>query len=242
MIRSASSLIVALTLAASPALAQPQPPAPGPAPAPDAPSAPPEGYPPQPADAPPPAAYAPPAEPQPVYVPMGPAVARPFHDGFYIGFSLGAGGLQFTDAQGNESERENSAALTLLRLGGAISDNLLLGANLGGWSKTFEEEDGFDTTVTLVRMNFEATFYPILNPDAVDVYLRGGLGVSRLTLDIEGFGEADEDGTDVTAGVGLERRLGERFAMGLGFDWHYSRLTDDVAANYWEAALLFNWY
>lgn len=177
-----------------------------------------------------------PGGPPPYNQPYSTPPPAPAHDGFYIGFSLGAGGLQF-EADGDSSERETGVSFTVLRLGGAITERFLLGANLGGWGKSFD--DG--STITLVRVSAEAIYYPVLNPGGVDLFIRGGLGMSQLKLEAPGF-EGEEEGGAAHLGVGIEHRFGRRFALGASLDLHYASLTDDVSANYWEAAVQFTWY
>jgi opacity protein-like surface antigen len=193
----------------------------------------------QPHPGPPPGGVAPPyrAPPPPG---SGPSL-QPAHQGFYIGFSLGAGGLKFADRDSKSSSREESVALTLLRLGVALHDRLLVGANLGGWSKTYEDDISFaDRTVTLVRINAEAICYPFVGE--ADVFVRGGLGVARLGVEIGDVEVFNEQGAAMHVGAGIERRLTTRFALGVSLDWHFARLTEEVDANYWEAALQFTWY
>jgi hypothetical protein len=217
MVQTRSLLIALLLLSGSSALAQPNP-----APLP-----------------PPPAPYGQPYAQPYSYVP--PEAAAPQRNGFYIGFSLGVGGLQFTDNDGNESDRENSIAFQLLRIGTALNPALLIGANIGGWGKTYESDFGEDATLTLVRVSVELTYYPILNPYAVDFFVRGGIGASSLAIE-QGAFEASEEGGAAHVGLGIEKRLGRRFTLGGSLDFHYAKLTEDFNANYWELAAQFSWY
>lgn len=192
----------------------------------------------QPHSVPPPAVAAPPPGAPP---PDGAAPAlQPAHQGLYIGFSLGGGGLKFTERDGRSTSREVSVALTLLRLGVALHERLLVGANLGGWTQKEEMFVPDERTTTLVRINAEAIYYPILGD--VDVSVRGGLGIARLGVDIGETEVLKEDGAALHAGAGVEKRLTDRFALGASLDWHFARLTEDVDANYWELALQFTWY
>ena len=169
-----------------------------------------------------------------------PPALQPAHQGFYIGFSLGGGGLKFTERDGRSTSREESVALTLLRLGVALHERLLVGANLGGWSKTDEEFVPDERTTTLVRINAEAIYYPVLGD--VDVSVRGGLGIARLGVDIGDTEIFKQDGAALHVGAGVEKRLTTRFALGASLDWHFARLSEDLDANYWELALQFTWY
>lgn len=182
------------------------------------------------------------AQPHPAPPPGGahPPGLQPAHEGFYIGFSLGGGGLKFTHPDGKSSSREESLAITLLRLGVALDERLLLGANLGGWTRKEEDFLPEERTMTLVRINAEAIFYPVVG--AADVFVRGGLGIARLSIDIGDTEVFEEDGAALHVGGGVEKRLGTRFAVGASLDWHFARLTEDLEANYWELALQFTWY
>lgn len=160
-------------------------------------------------------------------------------DGFYIGFNVGAGGLAFEFGDWT-TERETSAAFAL-RLGGALAPQFLLGGNLGGWSKEFD--DG--STVTIVRISAEATVFPAgaMPGPGKGFFLRGGAGISRVEIEIPGLGTADDDGTALHAGTGYEWRIGDgNFHLGVALDWQFAFFENDVSADYWEGTLQFMWY
>src|SRR5262245_39509283 len=87
------------------------------------------------------------------------------HHGFFIGFNLGAGTAQITN-DGESSDHEWGGAGNF-RLGGAIKNNLLLGAEFTGWTK---DQDG--STVSLSSVLFAVTYYPTTE----GFFLRGGMG------------------------------------------------------------------
>lgn len=173
-----------------------------------------------------------------------PQAAPPLRGGFYAGVGLGVGGLEFTEDDGGSisEDRETSGTLSI-RLGGAISPRLLIGANLGGWGKSFENSwGGEDVTLTLVNVSAELTYYPLLNPQGVDLYVRGGLGTARVAVsDSDGDEIVGESGVAGHLGVGIEKRVGRRMALGFGFNLHGGSF-DEGGANYVDGALSLTWY
>ncbi len=104
-----------------------------------------------------------------LFVSISPPVnaQAPARDGFFIGFGVGAGSLGFED----DSEREVGGA-GYFKIGGALNDKVLLGAEGGGWSKEMREGGG-SGTVTFSSLN--AVFYGYLNPTG-GFFIKSGLG------------------------------------------------------------------
>jgi len=134
------------------------------------------------------------------------AQGRQRHDGFWIGFGLGAGAL----TSGNLDESERGGAAGYVRLGGTLSQKILMGGELSFWGR---QEDTFlgENTVTLTRAN--ATFTVIIYPsDNGGFFMKGGFGganiqtqVGNLTQDIQGLG--------TTIGLGFDVRLGRNLYL-----------------------------
>ncbi|MDX1493937.1 MAG: autotransporter domain-containing protein, partial [Longimicrobiales bacterium] len=124
----------------------------------------------------------------------------PSRDGFFIGFGLGLGTLGFEDAD----ERE-SAVSGYFKIGGALNEQLSLGAETNGWRK---EEAG----VTLTSTNISAVAYVYPSPDG-GFYLKGGLGLANVDVDLGGFGGGDENGVGLTLGAGYDIGFGGRFGL-----------------------------
>jgi hypothetical protein len=125
--------------------------------------------------------------------------------GFWISFGIGYGSLGCDDCN---DERE-SGANAYLRMGGTLSQRLLIGGELNGWSKTEN-----DATLTVSNFGPVLVFYP--NPDG-GFFLKGGIGLANTSLDL-GSITIDESGVGVTLGLGYDARVGRRFALTPYFD------------------------
>jgi hypothetical protein len=124
----------------------------------------------------------------------------PARSGFFIGFGLGAGSLGIEDA----SERQ-SAPSGYFKIGGAISDQVLLGAESTAWVK----EEG---AVTLTSTSVSAVAYVYLDPTG-GFFLKGGLGLATVEVDSGLFGGASETGSAVTLGAGYDFGFGGKFGL-----------------------------
>lgn len=152
----------------------------------------------------------------------------PTRSGFFIGFGFGGGSFGVEDAD----ERESSLS-GYFKIGGALNDRVLLGAESSGWTK---EEGG--ATVTSGALSAMAYVYP--SPGGA-FFLQGGLGIATLGVDVEGFGSDSETGTALTLGAGYDIGFGGRFGL--------TPYTTLVFSNYeggstslFNFGLGFNWY
>jgi len=150
-------------------------------------------------------------------------------EGFWIGFGLGAGSLGCDECSG---ERETAFSGNF-KLGGTINPHLLLGGETNGWYKS-------ETGVTIQYGNVSAVayYYPSVTSG---FYLKGGVGLASLSLDIDSFGSDSETGSGAVLGLGYDARVGRNFSLtpyvnfmagsfdggsanvvqyGLGFTWH----------------------
>jgi hypothetical protein len=158
-----------------------------------------------------------------------PSVAQaPRRSGFFIGFGLGAGSLGIEDA----SERETSAS-AYLKLGGALSDRVLLGGQSVAWVK---EQNG--ATVSSSSLSVIAYVYP--NPQG-GFFLQGGLGLANLEIEVESSGSASDTGSAVTLGAGFDIGFGGRFGLTPYGSWILSHF-DGGNTNLLHFGLGFNWY
>jgi hypothetical protein len=111
---------------------------------------------------------------------------------------VGALGVEDVD------ERETSA-VGYFKIGGAVSDQVLIGAESTAWVK---DESG--VTLSSTALNAVAYVYP--NPTG-GFYLKGGLGIATLEVDVGAFGSGSETGTALTLGVGYDIGFGGRFGL-----------------------------
>lgn len=155
----------------------------------------------------------------------------PTRDGFFIGLGLGGGSFGCTDCGDRQSGISGH-----LKLGSAVSEQLLLGVESTAWTK---EELG--ARLTHANVSAMAQFYPSA---ANGFFLKGGIGVSTLEVSASGGGvsvSGRETGLGLTAGLGYDVRVGGNFSvspygafgwgdheggtantfqLGLGVTWH----------------------
>ena len=152
----------------------------------------------------------------------------PTRSGFFIGFGFGAGSFGVEDVD----ERETSLS-GYFKIGGALNDRVLLGAESSGWTK---EEDG--ATITSSALSAMVYFYPSAEGG---LFLQGGVGVSVLELGVDNFGSDSENGTAFTLGLGYDVGFGGRFGLtpyATGVFGNY----DAGSTSVFNFGLGFNWY
>ena len=163
------------------------------------------------------------------------AAGQSDRDGFFIGLGAGVGSLGVEDVDDRES-----ALSGYLKLGGAINETVLLGAESNGWIKS-ESEAGVDATLTSGSLSAVAYVYP---SQTSGFYLKGGLGLARLDLSASGFGSSlseGENGTAITAGIGYDIGFGGRFALTPYGNFVYSSF-ENGSTNLLQIGLGANWY
>jgi hypothetical protein len=123
--------------------------------------------------------------------------------GFWAGVGMGWGsfGLNCDVCDGVDRTGSYSG---YINLGGTLRPNLLLGAELNGWSKS---EDG--ATVRLANASAAAYWYPAVRSG---LFLKGGMGYSRLSAD-DGVDDASDGGWGLLTGVGYDLRVGQSTSL-----------------------------
>ena len=127
--------------------------------------------------------------------------------GFWISFGLGVGSLGCEEEDCGE-ERETGTNF-YLRMGGTLSQRLLIGGEVNGWTKS----EG-DATLTVSNIGPVLTFYPNANGG---LFLKGGLGMANTSLEL-GTIKIEETGVGLTLGIGYDARVGRGFALTPYFD------------------------
>ena len=151
-------------------------------------------------------------------------------DGAYLGFSVGAGGVELSTDEWTTDRR--TAVAVAARAGQTITPTFLLGANVGYWPVYPIEPPS--ALFPMVRFSGETAFYPYgaSAGRASGLFARAGLGLSY------GLRRDDDVGPALFAGLGHEFRLGDGDVhIGFGFDWHFVSYGDGESVNYWEATL-----
>jgi len=120
--------------------------------------------------------------------------------GFWIGFGLGFGSLGLS-CNGCSSINRESGVSGFLKMGGTVSDKLLLGGESNGWTK-----DIGGTRVTAGNLSFTAYYYPA---PASGLFLRGGLGFASY----QEQGESGAVGFGLTFGAGYDIRVGTNMSI-----------------------------
>jgi hypothetical protein len=132
---------------------------------------------------------------------------RSRRDGFWLSAGLGVGGESFDARDGLGWSDRTTGGVGYIKLGGTVNRNLLLGAEVQGWSNHYYDADYDRTLGSLMGI---VQWYP---DGRGDFWLRGGLGFAWDELD---FYSAPP--TNVTT-----RRSGAAFAIGLGYDARVGR-------------------
>ena len=119
--------------------------------------------------------------------------------GFWISGGIGGG---VNTAESLDGARLGGAA-GYLRLGGTVSDKLLLGVEFNGWTRS-------NNGIGNIRSN--TTFTALLYPSPVgSFFLKGGLGISMVRVSAD-IGSISVSGTE--AGFGSTLGLGYDIAVG----------------------------
>lgn len=125
-------------------------------------------------------------------------------EGFWISFGFGYGSLSCE----NCDERESGTSV-YLRMGGTMSQRLLIGGEANFWSKSVD-----NATLSVGNIGPVLYFYP--SPMG-GLFLKGGIGMAQIELQL-GALDGTDTGVGVTLGVGYDARVGRGFALTPYFD------------------------
>lgn len=171
----------------------------------------------------------------------------PHRGGFYVGVGMGFGNAswEWADTSRYGTAPDEWAGSLNLRLGHALRDDLVLGAEFQGWAKKwFVDSDSIQATVQMGSIMLAATWWP----GNVGPYLRAGAGVGRARAELTDGILAYETGTDtgpaLLGAVGYEWRAAEAFAVGAQVEYVYLALDGDVFGDttVLDGSIQFNWY
>ena len=118
-------------------------------------------------------------------------------EGFWAGVGMGWGSFGLS-CDGCAGLDRTGSYTGYVNVGGTLRPNLLLGAELNGWTKS---EDG--ATVRLANASAAAYWYPTVQSG---LFLKGGMGYSRLSAD-NGLVSASDGGWGLLMGLGYDMRV-----------------------------------
>jgi hypothetical protein len=127
--------------------------------------------------------------------------------GFWFSAAFGLGSAMVT-CDGCASERETGGVFAV-RLGGSLSERVLVGAEVGVWAKEYAIEPGVTGTVSLGHISGTIAYYPT----GSGFFVRGGAGLALAEAVV------NADGTNISADIGK----GFGFVTGAGYDIRVSR-------------------
>jgi hypothetical protein len=150
------------------------------------------------------------------------------HQGFWIGFGIGGGSNLSTDAEGY---RAGGAAY--VRMGGTLSQSVLLGGELAGWGRSVR-----GTTISRANFNGIVTFYPA----RTGLFLKGGVGFATW-MSSTGAGNITTTYTDggfgASGGLGYDLQIGGNLFLTPNVDFVYQYVESSVFTNTNGYLLLF---
>ncbi|MFN2397027.1 MAG: outer membrane beta-barrel protein [Gemmatimonadaceae bacterium] len=169
------------------------------------------------------------------------AMNRQLHEGFWIGVGLGAGSA---GASCEICDNERSTGLSgYFRMGGTVSQKLLVGGEINGWSKS---ENGLDERIGF--LSAVAYYYPMLTNG---LFLKGGLGYAMAQAD-DSVDKMESNGLGAQAGIGYDFRLKRGFsltpyvnylrAFGAEAQFNGQGLGEDLNPNIVQFGLGFSWH
>jgi hypothetical protein len=137
-------------------------------------------------------------------------------NGFWFGVGAGYGSAGQSCDDCDDSGRE-SGVTGFAKLGGRLSDRVLLGAEMNVWTK---EEDG--VSLNLYNAAATVTFYPKASSG---FFLKGGAGISFVDADFkDGSVRTTVDlgtGLGLIAGAGYDVRVAKNFSVTPAFNYYW---------------------
>lgn len=147
--------------------------------------------------------------------------------GFWASFGIGGGAESFDANDGLGWSDDKGGGIAYLKLGGTVSQSLLLGAEFNAWGSRYRF-DGYDRSLSSAM--FIAQWYPAPRGD---FWLRGGVGFARDQLDVDGEPETHENGAVLAVGLGYDIRVSRNVSIspildlqGHRYDTHDERLVN----------------
>lgn len=148
--------------------------------------------------------------------------------GFWIGFGFGHGSLGCENCGGQRA----GALSGNFRLGGTLSQKVLVGFETNGW---YREESG--GTLAMGNASAVVVFYP---SETGGLHLKGGLGVAVAEARFGSLRES-ETGGGALLGLGYDARIARNFSL-TPFLNMLGGSFDGGSANFWQVGLGVSWH
>ena len=129
--------------------------------------------------------------------------------GFWIGGGMGYGSLGLSCTGCADVGREGGLS-GYAKLGGTLRQNILLGVEMNGWTKT-----DAGARVTLGNFSGAAYWYPMVTQG---LFIKAGAGYSNLSVD-DGSGSISDSGFGFLGGVGYDIRAGRNLSITPVANW-----------------------
>jgi len=148
--------------------------------------------------------------------------------GFWFNVSAGAGSAAVT-CDDCDSGRETGGVFTF-RLGGSLSEHLLLGAEVNTWAKSYDFEPGLKGTFYLYNVSGTLAYYPT----GSGFFVKGGAGLAGANVDVNVEGTKISvdvgNGFGFVAGAGYDIPISRRWSITPGVNYWYGQLGDTTVA------------
>jgi hypothetical protein len=141
-------------------------------------------------------------------------------EGFFAAIGIGGGSESFDANDGLGWSDDKGGAVGYIKVGGTVSQSLLLGAEVNGWAARYQRQ-GYDRS--LASLLFIAQWYPAREGD---FWLRGGLGWARDNLSVYGATgdiNSHENGTALAVGLGYDFRVARNVSITPSLDFQGQR-------------------
>jgi len=137
-------------------------------------------------------------------------IHRNYREGFWFSAGIGAGNEAYDldGVDGGFGDDVTGPSLTV-KLGGTVSQSLLLGGELYGWTW----DDSFDLDETLSSAMFIAQWYPATQ---AGFFVKGGFGIAHFEQRTGGRFSAlidEETGFGAVLGAGYDIRVGRNVSI-----------------------------
>ncbi len=150
----------------------------------------------------------------------------PSRVGFFITGGLGDGLDQYKDAGYPKYSDWLSSPAGVIRLGGAVNQNVRLGAEVFGWRHSYYDAGyGENLSENFSAFLFEMQFYPAATSG---FYLKGGIGVAHSGTTYELEGQSGGNGFAFSGGAGYDIPVSRSVSIAPMVDFYQSHFSNGL--------------